>query len=89
LLNEYNAALVLHDMPKSSIKIPNKSAPFIYIRFHGKKGDYRGSYTNEQLEATSMEIKRWLKKGKDVYVYFNNTIGDAYANAKRLQELVI
>jgi uncharacterized protein YecE (DUF72 family) len=88
ILDSYNASLVLHDMPKSAPPGINEKAPLIYLRFHGEKGDYRGSYEERYLEERAIEIRSWQNQGKDVYVYFNNTIGDAAANLVTLQGLV-
>lgn len=87
LLDEYNASVVLHDIPKGKNNQVNKSANFIYIRFHGPEGNYRGSYSDEQLRDISFTIKAWVKQGKDVYAYFNNTMGSAFENAITLQGL--
>lgn len=89
LLNKYEASLVLHDMPKSKPPAVNPEASFINLRFHGMKGDYRDSYPKDFLEEKAKEIKNWLKQGKDVYAYFNNTIGDAFGNARELQRLLM
>ncbi|HEY8734494.1 MAG TPA: DUF72 domain-containing protein [Puia sp.] len=89
LLDEFNASLVLHDMPKSIPKEPNTKAPFVYIRFHGEKGDYRGSYEDVFLMKKADQIRIWLKEGKDVYAYFNNTIGAAAVNLKTLKEMIM
>lgn len=80
----YSAAIILHDMPKAKNEIPNKAAQFIYQRFYGVNGDYRGSYSDDFLEEQSHNIQGWLSTGKDVYVYFNNTIGNAFDNAMTL-----
>jgi len=88
LLDKFQAALVLHDIPASAIYAPTDKADFIYIRFHGIKGDYKGSYTREHLQEYAEKIKNWLRQGKDVYVYFNNTIGDAVANLETLNLMV-
>jgi uncharacterized protein YecE (DUF72 family) len=88
LLDTYNASLVLHDMPASKPAVTNKKAPFIFLRFHGEAGDYRGSYSPRFLHAKARQIKSWLSEGRDVYAYFNNTIGAAYDNARTLQQLV-
>lgn len=89
ILDERKAALVLHDMPTSIPSSLNEKAPFVYLRFHGEKGDYRGSYTEGFLQNKSKEIRHWLNQGKDVYAYFNNTIGDAAANLKTLNEMMV
>jgi uncharacterized protein YecE (DUF72 family) len=57
------------------------------MRFHGPEGNYRGSYTDEFLKEKAIDIKRWSGEGKDVYVYFNNTAGEAFENAVALKKL--
>jgi uncharacterized protein YecE (DUF72 family) len=85
LLGQYKATLVLHDFKKAKILNAPGNADFIYIRFHGPKGDYRESYPEQFLQAKAIAIKAWLDEGKDVYVYFNNTIGNAFENALTLK----
>ncbi len=87
LLDEYGASMVLHDIPKAKNFELNKTADFVYIRFHGPKGDYRGSYTDEFLNEKAKEIDAWRKEGKHVYAYFNNTIGEAFENALTLKAM--
>ncbi|UAY51223.1 DUF72 domain-containing protein [Ferruginibacter albus] len=87
LLDEFKASMVLHDFSKIKSNRVNKQASFVFIRFHGLLGDYKGSYDDVYLEAKSKQIKEYMQGGKDVYVYFNNTIGDAFNNARTLQEL--
>lgn len=87
LLNEYGASIVLHDIPKSKNFETNKAAKFVYLRFHRPKGDYRGSYTDAFLGELSEKIRAWLNVGKDVYAYFNNTMGSALENATTLIEM--
>ena len=88
ILDEFKASMVLHDMPKCIPPELNKNADFVYLRFHGEKGDYRGSYSIRHLENKANEIRGWLHRGKDVYAYFNNTIGDASSNLQTLIGLV-
>ncbi len=88
ILDEFGASMVLHDMPKCIPPELNKRADFVYLRFHGEKGDYRGSYSICLLQNKAKEIHRWLEQGKDVYTYFNNTIGDASSNLQTLGDLV-
>lgn len=88
LLNKYNASLVLHDMPKSKNFVFNETAKFIYFRFHGPKGDYRGSYSDEFLQEQAEKIRSLLNDGKDVYAYFNNTMGNAFGNAMSLKSML-
>jgi uncharacterized protein YecE (DUF72 family) len=88
LLEQYDGTLVLHDIPKAKIFDLPRHSNFVYIRFHGPKGDYRDSYTEEFLRERATQIIEWARQGKDVYVYFNNSIGSAFDNATRLKNLV-
>ncbi len=85
LLQTYHASIVLHDMPLSKFEDVTESAAFVYLRFHGKGGDYRGTYNNTDLKNYAQKIAAWLQVGKTVYAYFNNSIGDAYNNALTLK----
>ncbi len=88
LLERSKTAIVVHDMPKSATPEIEQKRDLVFLRFHGPVGDYRGSYHEEELDAIAADIKEWLKEGKDVYAYFNNTIGDAYDDAMMLKRLV-
>lgn len=88
LLDEFGAALVLQDIPKARIWERRGKARFVYLRFHGPKGDYKDSYSLPFLQDKASEIKEWLQEGRDVYVYFNNTIGSAFENALSLQAML-
>lgn len=87
MLDHYNASIVLHDMPASGTRELNGKADFVYLRFHGEKGDYAGDYSPALLQQTARCIEEWKQQGKQVYVYFNNTIGNAFENALHLQRL--
>ncbi|KAA2243330.1 DUF72 domain-containing protein [Chitinophaga agrisoli] len=88
LADEYSCSIVLHDIPKSRNTQLNKQAGFVYLRFHGPTGDYRGGYTDAFLQEQAARIGQWTKAGKAVYVYFNNTAGDAVSNLMTLNKLV-
>jgi uncharacterized protein YecE (DUF72 family) len=88
LLKQFRACWVIQDMPDSTIRDPMPESSFVYIRYHGPVGDYKGSYPDERLMRDADRIIAWLNQGKEVYVYFNNTIGDALNNTDRLRELV-
>lgn len=89
LLKEYNATMVLQDHSKNREMNPEPGAGFYYFRFHGPKGDYRGSYDEAFLREKATNIRQLLSNGKDVYAYFNNTMGNAYENARMLDQFVI
>jgi uncharacterized protein YecE (DUF72 family) len=83
-LEYYKASIVMHDMPKSYTPLIDMERSFIYIRFHGEAGDYRGGYSDDFLRDHAANILDWLREGLPVYAYFNNTIGDAIHNAMTL-----
>jgi uncharacterized protein YecE (DUF72 family) len=88
LLQRYGAALVTQDMPASATPKANVSARLAYLRFHGPEGDYRGSYSDTFLEGQADRIGAWIKEGKEVYAYFNNTMGAALPNLQTLNAMV-
>jgi len=91
ILFRYHAGRVLHDMPASAIAelpVDHPTIPFVYLRFHGPEGDYRGGYAQTVLAAWADKIAGWLSGQKKVYVYFNNTIGDALIDLGRLNALL-
>lgn len=102
MLHRYQAARVLHDMPASSMtELPDLqshspsagslpgSIPFVYLRFHGPAGDYKGGYNDTVLSTWAQKATDWLTSGKEVYIYFNNTIGDALADLTRLRTMIL
>ena len=88
LLNFYKAAMVIQDIPKSATPLLNHKSDFMYIRFHGPTGNYRESYSEDFLMEYASLINEWIEEGKTVYVYFNNTMGDAFNNLKTLNRFV-
>lgn len=88
LLDSFNATLVLHDLPASATPLQEPSTDFVYLRFHGPEGGYRGSYSDTYLAEYASYINEWLDDGKTVFAYFNNTMGDAVNNLLTLNDLV-
>ena len=88
LLTEFDAAMVLQDMPKSAPPFSFVSGDFVYLRFHGPEPRYRGDYSNEFLKRYAQYIKKWIKEKKTVYAYFNNTVGAAVENLQMLNKYV-
>ena len=88
MLDSFNATMVLHDIRKARLTEFTGNASFVYLRFHGPNGDYRGSYEDAVLKEKAGEIMQWVNEGKDVYAYFNNTAGNAYENAFTLKSML-
>ena len=88
ILEEYNATLVIQDIPKSAAPINHIWGDIIYLRFHGPEPRYRGDYNDEFLERYAGYINTWMAERKTVYCYFNNTVGAAFSNLQTLNSYV-
>jgi uncharacterized protein YecE (DUF72 family) len=86
VLEEFNAALVIQDMPASTTPMICTADDLMYLRFHGPGGRYKDSYSDQFLAEYATYIREWQAEGKTVYVYFNNTAGDALNNLFTLQQ---
>lgn len=85
LIEKHNAGIVIQDIPKSTTPALEHKSDFIYIRFHGPTGNYRDSYSDSFLYEYATYMNEWRNEGKTVFVYFNNTMGDAFKNALTLK----
>lgn len=85
MLKQHQASLVFHDMPNSRTPLEQQATDIIYLRLHGPAGDYKGSYSDQEIAAYGKWLNKKRDDGKTIYVYFNNTIGSAYDNARLLQ----
>lgn len=83
-LNSMNIGIVKQDKIGSP-SFTNENTPnFVYFRFHGPDGNYRNSYSDDALLAYGEQIAELLQQEKQVYVYFNNTMGSAFQNLQQL-----
>lgn len=89
LMEDYGMGMVIQDKPPAATPIIETDLPFVYLRFHGPGGSYRGSYEDYILEEYAAYIREWIAEGKTVYSYFNNTMGAAVANQYTLKEMVM
>lgn len=66
------------------------TADFVYVRLHGRKGRYRGSYSEAELAEWAAWLETQRAQGLDGYVYFDNTAeaDDAVRNAQGLVRLL-
>lgn len=71
LLAEHAAAFVVHDFAKKGSPLV-ETAPFVYLRLHGPSGRYRGSYDEETIFQWGEQVREWLARGFEVFVYLNN-----------------
>jgi uncharacterized protein YecE (DUF72 family) len=89
LLDRHRVAVCLHDMQGRGATDKPNDAPFVYVRRHGSgEGRYAGSYAPKQIEEDAAQVRKWVRQGMPVYVYYNNDIGGhAFRNALDLKAL--
>jgi uncharacterized protein YecE (DUF72 family) len=89
LVTGHGAAVVWHDRPAMDDVGRFAGGEFVYLRFHGPEGDYKGSYPDHFLADKAAFIRQCLVQGKRIYAYFNNTMfGDAPKNLITLNRMV-
>ena len=88
LIDDYDAAVVIQDIPKSATPLSDAKGDFVYLRFHGPEPRYRGDYSDEFLKRYAAYIHKWINEKKTVYAYFNNTVGAAVKNLQTLNKYV-
>lgn len=71
VLREAGAALCIHDLVENHPR--EVTADWVYLRFHGRR--YEGGYTHQKLTAEATRASSHLRKGRDVFAYFNNDLG--------------
>ncbi len=89
LLQDHNITWVITSGGKRFPGLETTTTDTVYLRLHGDEKLYASAYTDEQLERYAYMVHDWLLDGKQVWVFFNNTIlGNAVFNADKLRELV-
>ena len=87
LLEQENAAFCIADHPEYLRKLP-LTADFVYMRRHGrdaKDGKSETLYQTEMLKKDAKLVTSYVRKKKDVFLYFNNDAkGYAPENAAEL-----
>lgn len=88
IFKKYKIALCIADTPQYPYA-EEITSDFVYIRLHGHEILYGSNYTEKQLQEWAKKIRKWNKKGMNVYIYFDND-ANAYAvhNALRLKEIL-
>ena len=74
-----------HDAP-SPWKV---TARHVYIRGHGPGGRYKDNYPDATLRSWANDIRAWRRRGREVFVYFDNDQKSAAPHdARRLLTLL-
>ncbi|MBA2369760.1 MAG: DUF72 domain-containing protein [Candidatus Protochlamydia sp.] len=89
LLTKNKIALCITDL-NGALSPEVITGPFTYIRLHGPKKAYQGSYGGAQLNAWKRKIEKWDSSGLGVYCYFDNDEkGYAIQDAMQLQKMFV
>ncbi|MBB6611674.1 DUF72 domain-containing protein [Pontibacter sp. Tf4] len=89
LLRDYEISTVMASAGKRFPGIEVTTTNTAYLRLHGDEKMYRSAYPDEKLERYAYMVKDWLEDGKEVWVFFNNTIlGNAVTDARKLKDMV-
>lgn len=88
VLEEHFCSLVVHDKGGYGTGYHDTGTDWVYLRFHGPDGSYRGSYDEAFLAEYASYIREWMEEGKSIYTYFNNTMGEAIKNLESLRAYV-
>ena len=88
LLAEFNFGMVTHDKANVQSPVLANHSDFVYLRFHGPDGNYKGTYADDVLSEYATYINEWLAEAKTVFVYFNNTMGNVHANLSTLRQYI-
>jgi uncharacterized protein YecE (DUF72 family) len=88
LLSQKGIALCITDL-YGSLSPEVITANFTYIRLHGPKKSYQGTYGPAKIKSWKRKIENWTKNNISVYCYFDNDEkGYAIQDAKTLYDLL-
>jgi len=89
VVKKFKVALVFANSSKYPAAPWIAPASFVYFRLHGPARMFASSYSGEDLKLWALRVRKYLRQGKDAYVYFNNDMhANAANNALLLQSLL-
>ena len=88
VLRRHGAAFCIADSPNYP-RHDVLTTDFTYVRFHGRTQLFASSYSKAELTEEARKMKRYVRDGVEVFVYFNNDArGHAINNARTLRTLL-
>jgi uncharacterized protein YecE (DUF72 family) len=88
LLRSHGVGLVIGDDPRRPFQTLERTADFVFVRFHAGHEEGTGNYSERELRTWAARVLEWSEEC-DVLAYFNNDWeGYAIRNGMRLKELV-
>ncbi len=89
LMRDYTITAVMASAGKRFPGTTVSTTDTIYLRLHGDEKLYTSAYSDEKLEQYAFMVKDWIEAGKQVWVFFNNTVlGNAVTDANRLKQML-
>src|SRR5262249_29764923 len=89
VLERCGAAVVFASSSKYPTAPLVATGDFVYFRLRGPQKIFASSYSDKELRDWAKIMGKFLKEGKDVFVYFNNDLhAHAPENARVLQKLL-
>jgi uncharacterized protein YecE (DUF72 family) len=74
LLRRAGVALCVADTAGKWPFLDAVTADFVYVRLHGATRLYASGYSPAALDGWATRIEAWRRRGRDVYVYFDNDV---------------
>lgn len=88
IMEEHGTGFCIHDYPGRDTPHLTTS-DVVYVRFHGFRTRYAGSYPNDTLKEWACRLIEWEREEKKIVVYFNNDMdASAVKNAITLRKLI-
>jgi uncharacterized protein YecE (DUF72 family) len=89
LMRAHGTCLVIAHSERYPLAPNEATADFVYIRLHGPGQLFASTYSPQELASWAQIILSWAKKGKTVFVYFNNDFhAAAVKNARTLLSML-
>lgn len=88
LLRRHQVAFCIFELGESNS--PHViTSDLVYVRLHGPRQRYQGSYGDEALRHWALRLRQWAKSGHEVFCFFDND-EQAYAalNGRTLNSLL-
>lgn len=87
ILQKYNVAYCIISAPGELPESLHITAPWTYIRFHGKEHWYNYKYSNEELQQWADKVS--TMEAEQVMIYFNNDYNaNAVTNGQELMDML-
>lgn len=87
ILEKHGAAFCIFEI--GGLRSPEVvTSGMVYVRLHGPGAAYKGQYSKDALSEWAHRIRKWRRRGKEVFFYFDNDeAGYAPEDAKKLSEM--